>query len=173
MSQRACRPPCANTRGGCFCRSTLIEIRQHLEAADRAWRSIDPNTRDALSQFHNEDASLGYCLRWGSQATNELLATANITPPTSAPASGLPDTQKLIKYLKIFLGSEVSKGAEDGLAYDCAKSMLDEVLAGTPGHLRNLPTLKQGVLDYVIEMGQWNEDDEDEESTPPPSRPKP
>lgn len=62
------------------------------------------------------------------------------------------DKTQITKALKALLASEYNAEASEGLAASIAKSLLEEVRAGGPGCLQNLPALKQAILDYALEQ---------------------
>ena len=53
---------------------TLKEISQLLGRAENLFNNLDATTKDALREYHNENTSLEHCLRWGNQASNELVS---------------------------------------------------------------------------------------------------
>lgn len=63
--------------------------------------------------------------------------------------------------LSDFIDSETSKGAEEGLACEIATSLLAEVDEATENCLKNLPSLKQAILDYVLENPCGDDEDAD------------
>lgn len=55
--------------------SSLEVIRQIdalFQQADKLWATLSPDERNRLNDVHNEDGSLGHCIRWGLQACAEL-----------------------------------------------------------------------------------------------------
>jgi hypothetical protein len=69
--------------------------------------------------------------------------------------------------LEVFMDEEESKGAEEGLAYEIAGSLKAEAEEGGTTALRNLPPLKQSILDYAIEYAAGMGHAPDEEDTRP------
>lgn len=53
--------------------SKLKEIQSLLSQAEQLFRELPGDVQNQLNDFHNEEASLGHCLRWGTTATEELL----------------------------------------------------------------------------------------------------
>lgn len=68
------------------------------------------------------------------------------------------------KALAAFLDNERDKGASEGLAYEVADSLLEEANEGGKGCLKNLPALKQAILNRCIEQEQQAQDDLEAES---------
>lgn len=58
----------------------LQEIQRLLEQANAVFQALNPEAQNNLTAFHNEDSSLAYCLRWGSQAAYELVTVAEDQP---------------------------------------------------------------------------------------------
>ena len=67
----------------------------------------------------------------------------------------------IIEKLKEFMDSEADKSADEGLAYEMASSLLDEIEEGLPNALQDLPPLKQAILDHALEMDS-NDDEEND-----------
>ena len=64
--------------------SELTEIQQILNQANAIWESLDGQSKEDLANYHGENTSLWYCLRWGSTAVDELVAVANHSPAPQA-----------------------------------------------------------------------------------------
>jgi hypothetical protein len=45
-----------------------------LKQADVLYSQLDIDTQTKIQQYHTEGASLPFCLQWGLQASEELLA---------------------------------------------------------------------------------------------------
>lgn len=51
----------------------LEHINELFDRAETLFNKLSLDTQEAILNFHNENYSLNYCLRWGLQASNELL----------------------------------------------------------------------------------------------------
>lgn len=51
---------------------SVCEIRELLEKANDIYLSLPYNLRQALLDFHNPEGSLTHCLRWGTQAAEDI-----------------------------------------------------------------------------------------------------
>jgi hypothetical protein len=51
----------------------LEEISRNLSNAVWLWEGLPREMQDRINEIHNERASLGYCLRWGGIAIDEVL----------------------------------------------------------------------------------------------------
>lgn len=60
----------------------LIQVL--LEQVQRVYNSIPSNAQDVLNNFHTEYTSLGHCIRWGTQDTEELLKDLKAKYPSMA-----------------------------------------------------------------------------------------
>lgn len=67
------------------------------------------------------------------------------------------------KHLSAFIDKETANGAKEGLACEIATSLLTESVAVKEDCFKNLPMLKQAVLDYVLEQGEVQSDEEEED----------
>lgn len=56
----------------------IERIHGLLEQASAVWATLDIRSRDALTAFHADDASLAACLRWGEQAACDLFALTKV-----------------------------------------------------------------------------------------------
>ena len=54
----------------------MKRINRLLDKADTIFNSLPPHVQDTCWTFHNEGSSLNHCLRWGLQASEELLREA-------------------------------------------------------------------------------------------------
>lgn len=69
-------------------------IQTHMRKAEAAMNQISNETRDKMLAYHNEDASIPHCLRWGEQAADELVKQLDLDRPGEPPcgACGTPST---------------------------------------------------------------------------------
>ena len=67
------------------------------------------------------------------------------------------------KHLTAFIDNETSHGAGEGLACEIATSLLAEAVEVKEGCFKNLSMLKQALLDYILEKGQEESAEDDEE----------
>lgn len=54
-------------------RMALIEVRHLLNKAQLAWNRIESGKQCELNAVHHEESSLAHCLRWGTQAAEDLI----------------------------------------------------------------------------------------------------
>lgn len=54
-------------------RRKLESIALRFKQIEELYNSIPEGLQEEISQFHNSDATLQYCLRWGLQGTDELI----------------------------------------------------------------------------------------------------
>lgn len=54
-------------------RMALIEVRHLLNKAQQAWNRIESGKQCELNGVHHEECSLAHCLRWGTQAAEDLI----------------------------------------------------------------------------------------------------
>lgn len=54
-------------------RMVLIEVCHLLNEARQAWNRIKSGKQCKLNAVHHEESSLAYCLRWGTQAVEDLI----------------------------------------------------------------------------------------------------
>lgn len=54
-------------------RMALIEVRYLLNKAQLAWNRIESGKQCELNAVHHEESSLAHCLRWGTQAAEDLI----------------------------------------------------------------------------------------------------
>jgi len=52
----------------------IARVGELIRAAAREFNKIPRDRQNEINGFHNEDGSLGHCLRWGDTACDELLA---------------------------------------------------------------------------------------------------
>jgi len=57
---------------------SLEKINKYLEEANKEFSKLPMNVSISICGFHNESHSLNHCLRWGSQAVEEILKELNI-----------------------------------------------------------------------------------------------
>ena len=51
----------------------LIEVGHLLNQAQQAWNRIESGKQCELNAMHHEESSLAHCLRWGTQAAEDLI----------------------------------------------------------------------------------------------------
>ena len=51
----------------------MVEIEAILSLADSLFSAMPQVVRDAIDLYHNEHATVNYCLRWGLQAVQEVI----------------------------------------------------------------------------------------------------
>jgi len=54
-------------------RMALIEVRHLLNKAQQAWNRIESGKQCELNAVHHDENSLAHCLRWGTQAVEEMM----------------------------------------------------------------------------------------------------
>ena len=54
-------------------RVALIEVYHLLNKAQQAWHRIESGKQCELNGVHHEECSLAYCLRWGTQAAEDMI----------------------------------------------------------------------------------------------------
>lgn len=54
-------------------KKSLTQIKALMEKADKIYQTISPATQQKMIEFHAEGASLPFCIRWGLQASQELV----------------------------------------------------------------------------------------------------
>ena len=54
-------------------KNTVRKINTLLKKAGLLYSELDGATQNALNDVHNNESSLGHCLRWGEQASEELM----------------------------------------------------------------------------------------------------
>lgn len=54
-------------------RMALIEVHHLFNKAQQAWNRIESGKQCELNAMHHEESSLAHCLRWGTQAAEELI----------------------------------------------------------------------------------------------------
>jgi hypothetical protein len=69
------------------------------------------------------------------------------------------DVEFAKRALAAFLDNERDKGAEEGLAFEVAESLLDEACKGGASCLEGLPPIKKAILDHCVEIERQGEDD--------------
>lgn len=52
--------------------NVLCQIDALFQQIDKFWSTLPGDEQNRLNDFHNEDSSLGHCIRWGIQACAEL-----------------------------------------------------------------------------------------------------
>lgn len=70
----------------------LQRIKFFMDQAQAAWHSLNSlangaEVQDALDDYHNQEGSIGHCLRWGCQAAEDLVDLCN----TPEDINGFPD----------------------------------------------------------------------------------
>lgn len=55
-------------------RAALQKVAKLLNEATIVWNKIDGGKQCELNAEHHEEGSLAHCLRWGTQAAEELVA---------------------------------------------------------------------------------------------------
>ena len=78
-------------------RLLLQRISSALSSADTAYSSLSLEVRELFEKEHNPNATLGYCLRWGQKAVEELIIAT--TPTVEAPIWVTPE--QLATHLRI------------------------------------------------------------------------
>lgn len=61
-----------------FMKYQLKKIKILFQKIDREFYKIDTKNRQELNDYHNEYANIEYCIRWGLQASEELINKDNI-----------------------------------------------------------------------------------------------
>lgn len=56
-----------------FTKHQLRKINKLFEKIDQEFYKIDAKNRQELNDYHNRYASIGHCIRWGLQASEELI----------------------------------------------------------------------------------------------------
>lgn len=51
----------------------LYQILKLMETVSELWDQLTPEQQEYFDKMHNEQYSLGYCIRWGNQAAEECL----------------------------------------------------------------------------------------------------
>ena len=59
-------------------KAKLEEIKSLFDQLDSLYQDFNPTTQDFIREYHNEEGSLPHCLRWGLQATEELLEVETV-----------------------------------------------------------------------------------------------
>lgn len=54
-------------------RAALAKISKLFYEAQTVWNQIDSGKQCELNAEHNEEGSLAHCLRWGTQAAEDLV----------------------------------------------------------------------------------------------------
>ena len=54
-------------------RMALIEVRHLLNKARHAWNRIESGKQCEFNAVHHDENSLAHCLRWGTQAVEEMM----------------------------------------------------------------------------------------------------
>lgn len=54
-------------------RNVLVNILSLFRQAQVEWAKIDGGKQCELNELHNEEASLAHCLRWGTQASKDIV----------------------------------------------------------------------------------------------------
>jgi len=53
--------------------NTIVsKIEDLLKEARQEYEKLPPEIQEAMLEYHNNNATLVYCLRWGSQAAEEI-----------------------------------------------------------------------------------------------------
>ena len=55
-------------------RKTIAKIKRLLNAANEEFKKLNAVENKECFDFHNENASLNHCLRWGVQAADDIRA---------------------------------------------------------------------------------------------------
>jgi hypothetical protein len=50
----------------------ICDIGELLDKADDLYQSIPPEIQEAMRNYHSENGSLAYCLRWGQTAAGDI-----------------------------------------------------------------------------------------------------
>ncbi len=58
-------------------KQTLRKINKLFEKADELLSSLSNEEQERILQIHNENHSLNHCIRWGLQASEELVEIEN------------------------------------------------------------------------------------------------
>lgn len=53
-------------------KQAVREILQHMQAASAAFARLNAVENKTCFDFHTEGASLNHCLRWGTQAADDI-----------------------------------------------------------------------------------------------------
>lgn len=51
----------------------LEEIKEHFQEIEDIMGTLTPQEHESILNAHHEHATIQYCLRWGSLATEEIL----------------------------------------------------------------------------------------------------
>lgn len=54
-------------------RNKIKRMHKMFEEMHELYNELSDDTKEKILDFHNETATLPYCIRWGYQATDELL----------------------------------------------------------------------------------------------------
>ncbi len=54
----------------------MRQINRHFEKIEEILNSLPQGLQEEIQEFHNSDATLQYCTRWGLQASEELYKDA-------------------------------------------------------------------------------------------------
>jgi len=68
---------------------SLKLIRAHIAQAQVEFNKFPRALQNEINDFHNEDGSIGHCLRWGETACEELVAHC-IKPQNKITVSAAP-----------------------------------------------------------------------------------
>lgn len=52
----------------------LAQMKTLFKQLEKMYLEFTPEAQEKISDFHNWEGSLPYCIRWGITATDELLA---------------------------------------------------------------------------------------------------
>lgn len=53
-------------------KQAIAEVLHHMQAAEAAFAKLNAVENKLCFDFHNENATLNHCVRWGMQAAEEI-----------------------------------------------------------------------------------------------------
>ena len=56
----------------------LAQIKKHFDKIEEIFNRLPNGMKDIIYEQHAEGYSLNHCLRWGQQATEELIDTSTV-----------------------------------------------------------------------------------------------
>lgn len=54
-------------------REKIKQLNKMFEKMDTIYNTLSSETQEIILDYHNEDSTVPYCIRWGLNGTSELL----------------------------------------------------------------------------------------------------
>lgn len=112
----------------------LQRIKFFMDQAQAAWHSLNSlangaEVQDALDDYHNQEGSIGHCLRWGCQAAEDLVDLCNTPEDINARALSAIDALS-VEVVRGILADCGTQDAQDGFSEDALRARLRAAYEG-------------------------------------------